>query len=252
MAAAPSPDPSADLFETLLVVDGRPVELDAHLGRLTASLDLLGAPPPPEDLGELARDRCRGIDLGRLRLTVAREGDRMRAGARAEPVDPELVFPGWEHGRDLRSLRVRGGLGGHKWADRAPLERAAADLGGQELALIVDEDGAALEASRANLFAIADETLLTPRTDGRILPGIARARAIEVATLAGIEVREARLTVADLIACGEVFLTGSVRGVEPARSVDGSPLRPPGDVAATVARGLRDRWLRGVRVLQPS
>jgi len=252
MAAAPSPDLNSGLFETLLVLRGRPVELDAHLERLGSSLELLGGPPPPGDLRSLAHDRSRDLELGRLRLTVARDGAGMRAEVRAEPIDPALCFPGWDRAAVLRPLTLDDGLGPYKWADREILERAAAPLNENELPLVVDEGGAVLEASRANVFAIEGETLLTPPTDGRILPGIARARAIEAAAVAGIEVRETRLTTADLAACGGVFLTGSVRGVEPVCAVDAVQLRPPGQIAETVASALRDRWLHGARALQPS
>lgn len=252
MAAPPSPGPNAGLFETLLVCDGRPVELAAHLDRLATGLELLGAGAPPADLEGLALAHSREIELGRLRLTVAPGEAGPRAEARARAIDPELVFPAWDRATDLCPLPVPGGLGAFKWADRQVLERATAEPKARELPLIVDADGTVLEASRANVFAIDGDVLLTPPTDGRILPGIARLRAIEAAVLAGIEVREARLTIEDLVGCGEVFLTGSVRGVEPARSVDGTPLRPPGEIAAIVARALGERWLPGVRVLQPS
>lgn len=252
MAAAPPPDPNAGLFETLLIADGRPVELDAHLLRLASSLDLLDGPPAPAGLADLVLTRSRDLALGRLRLTVVPDGARLRAEVRAEPIQASLVFPAWDRAAELRPLPLDDGLGPFKWADRRVLDRAARSLGERELPLIVDPSGAVLEASRANVFAAVDGTLFTPPVDGRILPGIARARAIEAALDAAIEVRETRLTVDDLIAADEVFLTGSVRGVEPARSVAGSPLRPPGEVSGIVARGLRDRWLREVRVLQPS
>lgn len=252
MAAAPPPDPSAGLFETLLVVDGRPVELDAHLRRLASSLELLGSPPPPADLPSIAFARCRGLALGRLRLTVAPHGGGMRAAAHAEPVEAGLVFPAWDRGAELRPLPLDRGLGPFKWADRKALDRASRSLGERELPLIVDRERRVLEASRANVFAVAKGVLFTPPADGRILPGIARARTIEAAVGAAVEVREAGLTVDELRAADEVFLTGSVRGVEPARSIAGAPLPRPGAVSATVARALRDRWLRDVRVLQPS
>jgi branched-subunit amino acid aminotransferase/4-amino-4-deoxychorismate lyase len=35
------PDPQQGVFETLLVLNGRPIELDAHLARLEASLKAL-------------------------------------------------------------------------------------------------------------------------------------------------------------------------------------------------------------------
>jgi para-aminobenzoate synthetase / 4-amino-4-deoxychorismate lyase len=84
---------------------------------------------------------------------------------------------------------------------------------------------------------------VTPPADGRILPGIARRRVLEVAAAAGIETGEERLRLDDLRA-GEVFLAGSVRGVEPVRSVDGSALPAVDLVSRRVASDLKRRWLR--------
>jgi branched-subunit amino acid aminotransferase/4-amino-4-deoxychorismate lyase len=123
------------------------------------------------------------------------------------------------------------------------LERAAAAAASGELPLLVDADGTALEASRGSVFAAGEGWLATPPTDGRILPSIARRQAIEVAKADGIEAREERLTVDDLRR-GEVFLAGSVRGVEPVRSLDGVELVAAGEVSARIAAGLKRRWLR--------
>ena len=99
-----------------------------------------------------------------------------------EEVEPAAVFPGPERSVGLRSTTVDGGLGEHKWADRRLLDRVAAKLPRGELPLLLDGDGSVLEASRASVFAILGERLLTPPTDGRILPSIARAQAIETAS----------------------------------------------------------------------
>lgn len=225
----------------MLVLDGRPVELDAHLERLSASLDALFEADPPSDVRELVLDRARGIRHGRLRLTVVPGKGGLKADVTASEVEPAQVFPSPDRGIALRSVVVAGGLGSHKWADRRLLERAAST--GGELPLLVDADGTALEASRGSVFAAGDGWLATPPTDGRILPSIARRQAIEVARAEGIEAREEPLTVDDLRQ-GEVFLAGSVRGVEPVRSLDGVELVTPGEVSARIAAGLRRRWLR--------
>ncbi len=68
-------------------------------------------------------------------------------------------------------------------------------------------------------------------------------RAIEVAREQGADVREGELTLDDLRRADEVFLTGSVRGVEPVRSLDGVELEPRGDAATRLAAELRRRWL---------
>ena len=100
-----------------------------------------------------------------------------------------------------------------------------------------------LEASRANIFAVDRELLITPPADGRILPGVARAAAIDSARALGIDVREERLPFDRLLAAGEAFLTGSVRGVEPVRSVGDDRLRAPGGTTTALAAEMKRRWL---------
>jgi para-aminobenzoate synthetase/4-amino-4-deoxychorismate lyase len=242
MRASPHADPAKGVFETMLVIDGRPVELDAHLERLATSLNALFEAESPSDVRELVLDRAQGIQHGRLRLTVAPENGRLKAEVAATEIEPVQVFPPPDRGVALRSVVVTGGLGAHKWADRRLLERAAAVATG-ELPLLVDVDGTALEASRGSVFATGNGWLATPPTDGRILPSIARRQAIEIARTEGIEAREERLTVDDLRR-GGVFLAGSVRGVEPVKSLDGVEIGPPGEISARIAAGLRRRWLR--------
>jgi para-aminobenzoate synthetase/4-amino-4-deoxychorismate lyase len=242
---SPRPDPRKGVFETLLVLDGQPVELDAHLRRLSSSLDTLYDAELPRGATNEVIARARAIRHGKLRLTVspASAGELDTEIATAE-VEPEKVFPAPERALALRSVVVDDGLGDHKWADRRLLDKAAAALPG-ELPLVVDRDGAVLEASRGSVFAVlGDGRLHTPATDGRILPSIARQRVLDVARQEAIEVCEGRLTLAGLGEASEAFLAGSVRGVEPVGSLDGAVLPPPGEVSLRVAAGLRRRWLR--------
>ena len=238
------PDPRKGVFETLLVVDGQLVELEAHLERLNSSLDTLYEADLPRGATNEAIARARAIRHGKLRLTVAPVDDgKLEAQIATSEVEAEKVFPDPERGACLRSVVVDDGLGDHKWADRRLLEDAAAAQPG-ELPLVVDRDGAVLEASRGSVFAVlAGGRLRTPATDGRILPSIARQRVLDVAREAGIEVDEDTLTLAELGDAREVFLAGSVRGVEPVRSLDGVELAQPGEISARIAAGLRGRWL---------
>jgi len=142
----------------------------------------------------------------------------------------------------LRSLRLAGGLGAHKWGDRSLLDAAQAELPAGTLPLIVDEDGAVLEVSRANVFAVHDGALSTPPLDGRILPGITRMRVLEIADALGIETRERGLGRNDLLAADEVFLTGSVRGIERVEALDDTPLASRGGVARRLAAELWRAW----------
>jgi para-aminobenzoate synthetase/4-amino-4-deoxychorismate lyase len=142
----------------------------------------------------------------------------------------------------LHSLRVAGGLGAHKWVDRSLLDQAQAGLPDGGLPLVMDVDGAALEASRANLFAVRDGALFTASLDGRILPGVTRARVLAIADSAGIEAREEPLSRDDLRGADQVFLTGSVRGIEPVAALDGAPLRRDGGLAERIAAELWRAW----------
>lgn len=231
----------------MLVLDGRPVELDAHLERLAGSLIALYGEDLPSDAASLVREEAGGLEHGKLRITMTpgppgTDEAPLEIRVIASPVDPAAVFPGPARGIVLRSFNLEGGLGEHKWADRRLLEQAESGLPPGELSLLVDSDGSALEASRASLFAVSDGSLTTPPADGRILPGIARRRTIETARGAGIEVREESLPLAGLNG-REVFLAGSVRGIEPVLALDGVDLPPPGTLSARVAAGLRRRWL---------
>lgn len=233
----PMPDPAAGVFSTTLVVDGRAVEVDAHLARLEASVSALCGMPLGAETRALFTESTEGIGLGRLRVDVALRGEPT---ARAVEVDPGLVFPA--RGSDLAPVTVPGGIGGHKWADRRLLDLAQAELE-PALPLVLDADGAPLETSRGNLFVVRDGAVLTPPTDGRLLPGIARARAIQLARAAGIEVCERAIDIDELLGADEVFTTGGVRGVEPVRRCVGLGEWDSGEVTARVAAELRREWL---------
>ncbi len=242
--SASRPDPRQGVFETLLVAGGRPVELEAHMARLAASLRELYGAEPEDGAADLVLGAAEGLGVGRVRLTAVPRDGGIDLDAHGEAIEAASAFALAAGAVALRSLVVPGGLGPHKWADRALLEQAEADLADGTIALLVDDDGAVLEASRANVFAVRGGALVTPPADGRILPGMARAAVIEVAREAGREVREKPLTLAELADADGVFLTGSVRGIEPVGSLDGDELRAVGDVGVLLAAALRRRWLR--------
>lgn len=230
------PDRAEGIFETLLVVAGEPVELEAHLHRLTQSLDAVYAKKLPPQAGEDLQRAAEGTPLGRLRLTVVPAEDDLRLDLLAEGVAPEVVFP--SQGLKLRTHPVSGGLGPHKWVDRPGIDRPDP---GEPGALIVD-DGEVLEAGWANVFAVRDDTLFTPPLDGRILPGTTRAALVALAADAGIEGVERSLRLNDLLDADETFLSGSIRGIEAALELDGQPLAGCGPISRRLAGALRRRW----------
>jgi branched-subunit amino acid aminotransferase/4-amino-4-deoxychorismate lyase len=231
------PDTKQGVFETLLVLDGEPIELDAHLARLQRSLRTLYGKPLPAGTEELARESATGLEPGRLRLSIVPSGGGFRCKAAAEAIDPAIPFHDPNDGVALVSYPLPGGLGAHKWCDRSCLPQTDAGTA----PLLLDTDGAVLEAGWANVFAVRDGILSTPPLDGRILPGVTRAAAIGIAQRAGTKVTERRLVREDLLAADEVFLTSSVRRVEAARELNGAALGGAGEIAATVGAALQRR-----------
>jgi para-aminobenzoate synthetase / 4-amino-4-deoxychorismate lyase len=239
------PNPELGVFETMLVLDGEPVEPDAHLARLAGSLRSLYGLELPTDTSARLQAAAANEALGRLRLTATptqpdpgrSRGTRLELTVSASPVAAGIVFPRAERGTSLVVTDLPGGLGPHKWMDRRGLDRPEDGRG----PLIADGPDL-LEAGWANLFAVEDRTVRTPPTDGRILPGITREAVLELATGLGLETREEPLHREDLHEAAEVFLTNSIRGIEPALSLDGAPLAGGGPLSRRLGDGLRRRW----------
>ncbi len=227
-----NPDPAQGIFETMLIVRGAPVALEAHLSRLQASLEAVYETGLPPQARPLVAERAEGLELGRVRLTFVPGGD---LAVESGEIDRSLHFP--EHPISLRSHQVSGGLGSHKWADRAALPATSRG----EAALLVDRDEV-LEADRANVFAVRKGTVFTPPLDGRILPGVTRATTIELARAEGIEVVEGPFTLEQLRQSEEAFLTNSIRGIEPVGSVNAASLPAEKPVTHSLASALRGKW----------
>lgn len=239
MNPPPRPDPALGIFETMLVVRGEPVAMREHLSRLEASVAAVYGTDLPARAHRVVAEHAANLELGRLRLTVAPIGGGAPAELGLEVDAGEL--DGWPHFPEqpvaLCLHQVTGGLGCHKWADRAALPAAPP---GQAPLLVDGED--VLEAAWASVFAIRRGALFTPPLDGRILPGVTRATTIELARTRAIEVIEDTLTLEELRQAEEVFLTNSIRGVEVVDSSDGRPLEAPGPVTTRLRSDLRRAW----------
>ncbi len=164
------PDPAHGVFETILVRDGVPVNLAAHLARLGAS----PAIPPLSGDGAL----------------------RIAEDVTFRPLRPrELPIR-------LTPYLLPGGLGARKWRDRELLDALSQD---GTTPLLVDADGAVLEAAWAAVLIRRGAELYTPPEDGRILPSTSRPPATQT-----------RLTLADLERADEILLSSSLAGLVPA------------------------------------
>jgi branched-subunit amino acid aminotransferase/4-amino-4-deoxychorismate lyase len=76
----------------------------------------------------------------------------------------------------------------------------------------------------SSVFAVAGGEVLTPPLAAGILPGITRAIVLGLCVEAEIAARERSLTMADLDAADEVFLTSSVQEIVPVGTLEGRPV----------------------------
>ena len=96
----------------------------------------------------------------------------------------------------------------------------AARKKGYDTAMVLDPDGNVAEFATNNLFMAKDETVKTPVANGCFLAGITRSRVIALLRGAGMRVEEATLSVDDVLAADEVFLTGNFSKVLPISRVE--------------------------------
>jgi para-aminobenzoate synthetase/4-amino-4-deoxychorismate lyase len=237
--AAPSllPRPALGVFTSLRVTGAGCRDLDRHLARLDDSTwRLFGKHLPPGTRAELAA-RLTERPSGRLRVTARPFGGPIHVTAEVVPVSPAPAAVG------LHPVTIAGGLGAHKWRDRRILDQAReqAGLGADQHLLILDASGEVLETDRANVFAVIDGVLRTPPADGRLLPGITRAAVLRLAARDGMPAKEEPLSARLLRQAAEVFVTNSVHGIMPVRSLAGADVSWP---AGPVSHRLRSALAR--------
>lgn len=224
-------------FETMKARSGRVFRLADHVARLDATLRALAIPVPAE-MRDWIEAAVRAADLPDLsiRLTVTRG---VAPGGLVPPLDPRPTvvvtvapFPSfnaavYEEGLSARVASGRrneysmtAGMKTLAYTDSVAALLEARGAGADE-ALFLDTSGHCSEGTASNLFAVVDDSLLTPPPTCAALPGITRAAVMELARAAGVRVDERAFGLDELIGAHEAFLTSSVRGVAPLTRVDG-------------------------------
>ena len=85
-----------------------------------------------------------------------------------------------------------------------------------------EPSGEVAECTGDNIFIVQDGRLLTPPVEAGVLEGITRGAVMELAAEDDVEVVETTMTLEDVYAAEEVFLTGSAAEIVPVIKVDGN------------------------------
>jgi branched-subunit amino acid aminotransferase/4-amino-4-deoxychorismate lyase len=210
------------LFETIKVLGGRPAFFRDHFDRLRRSTGELGLPfVASADELQARCARClsaNGLGEGSLKIVVFQdtEGPGELIAAR----ENAYLAEHFERGFALKPFfggQREGKLFGLKtvnYLGNLQAKRAAKTAGCDE-ALFIDSAGLILEGATSNVFVVKDGEVLTPPPDGRILPGIARSRVLQLLK----NVRECAVPAQLLAPADEVFVTNALMGVMPVAAV---------------------------------
>lgn len=90
--------------------------------------------------------------------------------------------------------------------------------------LMLNHQGEVAECTGDNIFIVQDGRLLTPPVEAGVLEGITRGAVMELAAEDDVEVVETTMTLEDVYAAEEVFLTGSAAEIVPVIKVDGNQI----------------------------
>lgn len=225
------------LFETMRVEDGRIPLLELHLDRLEAGCRRLAIEPPGRDLlaGEAGAEAARaGGGLVKLVLTRGSGGRGYAPSPTARPrrVLSTHPLPAWPRSHYTRGVRIgfcetalpaSPALGGLKHLGRLEQVLASRELAARDLdeGLMRDPAGHVVEATRANLFLVAEGRLLTPGIRWSGVEGIMRRAVMEAASADGLTVSVVEVVPDGIEGADELFLTGSVLGIWPVRELAG-------------------------------
>ena len=161
--------------------------------------------------------------------------------------------PGEAHAPDLLKLKVERRIGNRRKDIVSPQAKVAANYTGPAFAkwrarregfdeiLLLNASGTVAESTTSNLFAVIDGGLVTPG-DENVLLGVTRGSIIELSAALNIPCEKRELTVADLLAADEVFLTSTSKAIFPVRQIDDTRIGD-GEIGPVTLR-LAERYAR--------
>ncbi len=217
------------LFETCLVADGQLILAEQHFQRLEKGAERLHINTVKRSLwlediskavglsgfervvvkiilsrGESERGYGFEKNIEPIRVVIVSEEPKL-----PEKYDLGLCHSGYSDNQLLAEI---------KHCNRLEQILARINIQGHDC-IMLDPQGLAISVSQGNLFAIKNGVLLTPRLDKCGIEGTRRKVVIGLAKALGILVEVCPLSVQELLESDEIFITNSVIGIKPVRTI---------------------------------
>jgi 4-amino-4-deoxychorismate lyase len=227
------------LFETCAVIGGRLRFWQRHWRRLETGCQRLGLATPKRALIESeATGLCHGIERAVLKIVLTR-GDGAQGYRPPRPEHGRRILrllpwpaspPEWDRdGIEVCICRTRLGLNptlaGIKHLNRLEQVLARAEWDDPKIAegLTRDVHGRVIEGTAANLFLVKDGQILTPALVQAGVAGVMRGWVLETVAQLSLRAAEVDMTLPDVLAADEVYMTNALVGVRPVRRLGEQP-----------------------------
>ena len=108
--------------------------------------------------------------------------------------------------------------------------------------ILLNTVGDVTEASTSNIFLVKRDSVITPREESGLLPGITRRVVLELAHNLGLKAYKKRVFLDELMGAEEAFLTSSLIEIMPLVEVDGRRIGKgkPGPVSQKIHKAYQD------------
>ena len=221
------------LFETIKIINGKPVNLDNHYARLEAGAELLKLRLPSFFSRDFFYDKIiELVDLsgiktgGRARISLDRT-----SGGTYKPISNDATFlievedvdfncfelnaKGLEVDLYISMRKQSCKLANYKTKNGLLYVMASLEAEERNLddVLLTNEKGIIIESTSSNLFVVSNGVLYTPGLEDGCLAGTMRMQIINLAIENQMKVYECSIMPQNLLVADEVFLTNAIKGV---------------------------------------
>lgn len=222
------------VFETVSVINHKPLWLDDHVRRMARSATELGLPFNAEGLfaglTEVLKKSAAQCEV--LRITLSR--GKAARGLAGDGASPSLLITLDEFAAKNLFQSCRVTVSQVRRNEFAPSSRlktlsyidgimAAREVAADaDDALMLNTSGHVASSTVANVFALHGDALITPSLDQGVLPGITRHILLDKKL--GFKPVERAVPLEDLVRADAVFLCNSLRFIRPVTTLNGEPL----------------------------